>query len=241
MPARQFKTFQELFDYRSFCPICSKHLVFTIEVDIYLEKKYKPEHYNYNDALSLQENLEKNMEYLSEVQKISKQFNCETKQIDIPEISSVIDIKNNKIKSKNQDIVDLIIFCNDKIFPHSYESECSMLSIEHIFQENKQIEKIEKIENIENTLDIPEIEMFHEIYKVYDINKSDDTTGSAIHVINDYNINKTSFSITEANLDGTNKSYKEKRINLVNDDYFTFNEPSKVLSRLNSIFLFSND
>ncbi len=229
MPSREFETFSKLIEYRTNCPICSNELIYKISNTIFDS--------NFSNGTNLVGSLSRSFERALENIKqetIVEEFKPTTVNlVKINKLFATIDIPNNILLghyTNSSCVFDLKIYCDNGSFPHKYEAVGDFSADDNYCPKDEIDETF--------SFNIKYINIYHEIYKVY--NLFDNKEGNVINIINDYNINKTSFSITEANIDGSNKSYKEKRIDLVNDDYFKFENTKKVYSRINSIFLLAD-
>lgn len=92
--------------------------------------------------------------------------------------------------------------------------------------------------DLKDCLNIANIIIDYERYKVYNVYLEDNIpNGNMVKILNDYFTQKTSFAIAEINLDGSCGVWKEKRIQLVDKDFFKYNNPKKLYSRVSSLFL----
>jgi len=231
MPSREFETFSKLIEYRTNCPICSNELTYKISNTIFGNNN---DFSNVGLTGSLQISFDITLENVKQETIVEEFKPTTTKLVPIKKLFATIDIPNNTIfghYTNSSCIFDLQIYCDNTTFPHKY------LAVGDFSADDDYCPKDEKDEQF--SFNIKYIDIYHEIYKLYNIFENKE--GNVINIINDYNISKTSFSVAEANIDGSNKSYKEKRINLVNDDYFSFDNPKKVSSRINSIFLLADE
>jgi hypothetical protein len=248
MPSRDFDTFIKLIEYRNRCPICSNELEYEISTTIYnFDEKEKTANLQNPPYLNLKNALENNFnktlnakeEKIFEEKIFVKFKPSETKILYIEKLNTTIDTTANTLTGNYDGSLSYFhikIYCNNaQLGINEYEAmgEFSAEANEESYFKDKDIydKYLFKIENIN---------LYHEIYELYNVFQDEERpNGNRIKIINDYNISKTSFSLAELNLDGTNQFYKEKRIDLVDDDYFKFGNPKKVFSRINSILLLS--
>lgn len=229
MPSREFDTFSKLIEYRTNCPICYNELTYIISNTIFNNSS--------SNSIGIVGSLSRCFDVaLQNIKQetISEEFKPTTVNlVKMNKLFATIDIPNNTIfgnYTNSSCIFDLKIYCTNTTFPHKYEAVGDFSADENYCPKDEMDETF--------SFKIESINIYHEIYKVY--NLFENKEGNVIDIINDYNISKTSFGVTEANIDGSNKSYKEKRIDLVDDDYFKFENTKKVFSRINSIFLLAD-
>jgi hypothetical protein len=226
MTAREFDSFPKLIEYRSTCPICSNVLEYDIYTTIYIDHKT-------NEASKLKnrfDNIFDGLDNMSET--ISVKFKPgETQIINIEKLQTQINIADNSLTASfdgSLSFFNLKISCiNELTNICEYEAKGDFIATDSDIRKN---------DDGSYVFGIVELQIYHEIYKLYTIDKG---IGKQIKIINDYNIFKTSFALAEMSIDGSNAHnfYKEKRLNLVDDDYFKFENPKKIFSRIDSIFL----
>lgn len=240
MSARPFNTFAKLIEYNGKCPICSKELTYQISTIIFdntLIKNIKLT--NLKVATALERGFDASLNSHLKSEEISVKFKpIETNSVNVEKLNTTIDIHNNKIIANydgSLSFFNLKMFCfNEEIGSNEYEAKGEFEGSENSINQNAGI-------NGKYTFEIENIKLYHEIYKLCNVDFYADTpNGSFVKIINDFNIDKTSFALSEANLDGTKAFHTEKRINLVDDDYFKFNNKEKVFAKINTIFLLSD-
>jgi hypothetical protein len=227
MPSREFKSFSELIEYRSICQICSNKLEYEISATIIPfsndNKKY---------------NILKSIDYVPSNQKpeeISIKFDpTETEIINIEKLNTRINIPNNSLTGNfdaSLSFFNLKLSCsNPDLKVCEYEASGDFESTDSEIKNNEDGTYI---------FGIAGLQIYHEIYKFYSV---EEQIGKHIKIINDYNISKTSFFLVETSIDGSNSHnyFQEKRIHLVDDDYFKFENTKKIFSRIDSIFLLAD-
>ena len=216
--AKEFPTLKELFEFRSFCPICRKPL-------------------DYELRMSIIENIFSSGE--------DKTFSLKFSPTDKKEISienHIINIDNNTVKIPENSFqsFSIEISCIHPELEKEYNAHATF-DISNIEGDEFYLSMIDcktnlqKLQPIEaNHNHIVKVWFSYEKLKILNANQS---YGSLITILNDFDNQKTSFSIFETNLDGTNKTYKEKRIDLVGEDFFDYSNPISVYNRVNSLFL----
>lgn len=231
---RKFEKFPELLDWRRYCPVCKDELKYEISMyDVFLpptSTQYK------NPAIAKIER------YLSgaagEQVRTTKQFTPTTcNDVELENTKVIFKFGENKCSSPDlesaMDVFDLKIYCEKDIVGEEYVAKGSF----DIYVDFTETDKIDK-ENDRFILPFDNIKINYETYKISNIHLEDEKpNGNLIKVTNDFTINKTSFSMAEVNLDGTMGTWKEKRIDLVDDKFFKFDNSEKIYSRINAIFL----
>lgn len=206
--------FQELMNWRRTCPICCRDNVVELEFTAY-------------------KNIFEN-EAEDEISKLILINPEKLEPIKIEEFGIVLNLQENSIFFEEKwalNYFDININCKHDLFGKEYELVGEFMV--YYGYEDAEFRGKSIIKNTSNKIGV-----FHEIFKVSTVYLEDEKpNGSLITIINDFNINKTSFSIIDVNLDGSHSVKKEKRIDLVDKDFFKFSEPKKVHARINSIFL----
>jgi hypothetical protein len=229
--SKYFNTFPELFVYRKNCPICSKELAFKIETHTFAQtgraKKLIGQLENYFTGMLTES---------GEGKKISINIKSISEPIEIPELKLIMDFNRNKCLANDLecaiDLFSIKLYCKHKIIGNEYEAAGSFGINIDVDETGIAREKDKFLLELEN------IHLDYEKYKICNLFLEDEKpNGNLITITNDYIIKKTSFSIAESNLDGTLANFKQKRIDLADDDFFKFDNPKKILSRINAIFL----
>jgi hypothetical protein len=227
--SKLFNTFKDLIDFRKNCPICNEQTIFEIKIND-LSKVFLTE----EEIKSKDEEIKKTTFKGSDESKI-KTFDKEE--------SLLIDFDKNigyfKHASSSFDFYDLTISCNKE--DHSYRASGSFKFQNDAYLEEDVVENLMKSHpalykkiNDKFEIEICNLKLNYELNTILGFI---DDAGYQIKLINDFCINKTSFDISEINLDGTQGSFKEKRIDLVDDNFFKLNNKNKVYSKLNAYFL----
>ncbi|SRR5258708_286553 len=231
---KYFQTFSELVNWRKSCPICGNDLIY--QVKTYIDKSLD---------IVFADKLKSRFEI-----KVSKAW-AETKGEIIKTDFKSSDMQNIEFKiddltinfNSNEGLANSInSFFNDFYIHISCEHEIIGKAYEAAGYFNFDFDYIDEnlipIKNDKIYLPISNISIHNEIFKIINVKLEDEKpNGNLIKIINDFRINKTSFSLAESNLDGSWGTWKEKRINLVDDNFFKFNSSEKVYSRINTIFL----
>jgi len=248
MPKKYFENFSELIEWRKNCPVCSKPLVYEVKTTTT----------NKSGLGNVLVKLSKHFDGA-----LNKHFGWQTKEPEPkagelektviaqfqPAINSEVEIKELDLLvkfDKNICLVDdiesatllydLRIYCKHDVLGDEYNAVGSF-DINADYADESLIPK----ENGKYCLSIDNVSINYEQYKVCNVHLEDEKpNGNLIKIINDYHICKTSFSIAEVNLDGTFGTWKERRVNLVEDSFFKFHDSEKVFSRINTIFLLAD-
>lgn len=227
---RNFEKLSDLIKLRSACPSCSKTTNFQLTTSVY----------NKNDTT-----VAKIENYLDNVlnpsntkeKKLVIEFPPTINKLEIKELKLTIDFDKNiglvdDIESA-MNLFDLKLYCSHDIIGNAYEAVGSF-DFEVDFTDIADIPR----ENGKYCLPLVNLNIYYERYNIFNLHLEDEKpNGNIIKIINDYHINKTSFSLAEVNLDGSLGIWKEKRIDLVDDSFFKFNNSEKIYSRINTIFL----
>lgn len=228
--ARKFDTFPKLFEWKKSCPICSKELTYQMETSTFQQSKK-------NLTGQLEKYFQGMLSEKMEGKKISLEFKPSAEPITAPELNLTFKFAENKCLAKDlecaSDLFNLKIYCEHNIIGRAYEASGSF-DINIDLEDESLISK----EDDKLSLNFGDIRIEWERYKIYNLHLEDEKpNGNIINITNDYYINKTSFSMAETNLDGTMGTWKEKRIELVGDDFFKFDKSEKIYSRMNALFL----
>lgn len=236
---KKFEKFSDLMNYRKTCPLCDDELTYKISTDITIKKAGVI-------ASTLWDLKNKLSQVIKEPEEV---FDTTVSVIFKPSESTVIEFKEiNTVFKLNENITlvedfdtaaggrfDLKIYCPHDIIGNGFESSGSFdLNIDMDLSDITQIPKVDN----KFSFEIDSLRINTELYKICNLFLEDNQpNGNFIKIMNDYVINKTSFSMAEINLDGTCGVWKEKRIDLVKDDFFKFENPRKIYSRINSLFI----
>jgi hypothetical protein len=232
MANKTFQFFSELISFRSKCPLCSKNLTYKVSTDLYDDK-----------AITLEALFDKSLGNPKELKfkTISTTFKSTRKTpLKIKKLNISLDLINNLVTGDwntfDKDIIfEFSIYCHhNNAIGNAYEARGSFGFHEGYYEKETNLFSIERF--------ISQIILNWELYKIIDVQLENlSPYGSVIKILNQFNYEPTtSFSIAETNLDGTHGSFVEKRIPYVGDDYFKFNEPAKVYSRISSLLLMAN-
>lgn len=230
--ARQFDTLSDLFQWRKQCPICGKDLMCSVVIDNsfnILDYVNELDFYSrWNSKINTPK--PKNITH-----NITINFKPSINEIEIKDIGLTLKIDTNTMLANDineaLNVYGFRLFCNHDIIGNAYEAKGSF-SVDNEFDDTTP-----KI-NDKFILQITDIEIDYEMYKICNVHLEEEKpNGNLIKITNDYHINKTSFSVADVNLDGSVSTFKQKRIDLVKDDFFKFNNQEKVFSRINTIFL----
>lgn len=231
---KHFEKFSELIEWKNKCPVCNRNLTYKITTSIFNNSNNK----NLSIKVKLENRFNKILNLNSMGKQISKSFNpLEANNIEISETDIIFMFNDNfclvdKIESV-MNAFSLDIYCNHDQVGKAYEAKGSF-DFDTDFNASGNIPK----ENGKYKISISDITIDYEFYKIINVRMEDEKpNGFFIKIINDFCNNKTSFSFAETNLDGSFGSWKEKRMDLVDDNFFKFNEAEKIYSRLNTIFL----
>jgi hypothetical protein len=212
MKKLKYQKLSDILNKHNKCPVCSKNicceLLLTLSnlAALFDDSKYKEETKTKQFSVSVEEL--KNLSF------------------DNPENIS-ISITDNTIetpKNQNWDIhIRFKLFCPNEFIGNEYQAEGSLY-----------IKYNERTLDTKRYLGLTMLE--YERFTVINACLNDETpNGSVIRILNDYNTYRTSFSIAETTLDGSKGHFDEKRILLVEDNFFKFNDPSKINARLKAL------
>jgi hypothetical protein len=227
---RKFNTFTDLVEFRKVCPLCSSNMIFEITTTSTLKKT--------SLIKKIQNRLEHIFDAEGEWEDIIVSFKpAETEKIEIKELNITLHFDTSVGSVDDIEtaltLFDLKIYCPHEIIGNGYEAKASFDLNADYADEHQIVRNGNKY-----VLSLDNIRMDYEIFKICNVHfDGNKPNGNFIKILHDYHIDKTSFSMAEVNLDGSCGSWKEKRINLVNDDFFKFHDSEKVYSRINSIFL----
>lgn len=234
--SRSFDKFQDIIDWRNKCPICSKDLVYKVTTEIFQNAT----------KLSLSDKISKyfdgkfNPFGATDIKKVSFEFKPnETSTVEVKELDAILNLKDNTGYVKDFDVAmsgfDFTVCCPHDVIGNEYEAKGSLdFAFSPDFSDSSQIPTIDG----RMIFEFDQIRVSWEMFKIYNIHLEDEKpNGNFIKILNDYHNQKTSFCMAETNLDGTLGTWKEKRLDMVNDDFFKFNNSEKIYSRINTIFL----
>jgi hypothetical protein len=245
--AKDFDKFSDLIQYKKTCPICSKDLKYLIKTTYFKADKTtsrapfgsfmcKPA--PGADKKFKQYKLMESFLNESNVDEVKVEFiPTQNKEIEVKEFNSILKLDENIGVFDDVDSActsfSLKIYCDHGVLGNGYEALGSF-DFDIDFADEHLIPK----KDDKYCFEISNIRLDYELYKVCNIHLEDkEPNGNIIKIINDFHINKTSFSLAEVNLDGTLGVWKEKRIDLVEDSFFKFCDTEKIYSRINTIFL----
>jgi hypothetical protein len=238
---KRFETFSDLIEWKNKCPVCSNNLIYKVTTNTFTKS-------GSGSIQSVAAKISKHFEkVLSTVDNngdpVDNIVTCSFKpnEVDVvsfPEVEAEFRLKENRGLVADFDaamcLFELTIYCPHEGIGNGYEAKGSF-----DFQMDLDINSntIPKIDN-KLVFEFDNLKIDYELYKIVNIHLEDEKpNGNFIKIINDFYIGKTSFSMAEINLDGTMGTWKEKRIDLVNDSFFKFENSEKIYSRLNTIFL----
>lgn len=228
---RHFASFPELMQWRQTCPSCNGPLTYEIKT----AKSFRTG------------NLMKRLEaYFTSA---LKDDNEEIKVCFKPEFSTSVTVEDmdltikfdeNKCLASNLEsastLFSLNMYCNHDVLGRVYNAMGSF-EFDIDFQDYNLIPK----QDDKLCLNIENVFIKYEQFTVCNLHlDADKPSGNLIKIIHDYSIEKTSFSMAEVSLDGTFGTWKEKRVDLVDDSFFKFSNSEKVFSRINTIFLLAD-
>ena len=230
--------FADVIKTKQFCPVCNEKLILNISTEdfcIIMDLK---------DAKSLKADL---------VKKLEKYFDGALNNEKVKYIIGTAVIADEKIlKLKDGFEIDLLkctakvsksnmeltagsfgfeLICKKEHFEKDLEYQLKGNFYFELYQDDTKFldENIVEIQNSALIVD-------YERYTIENLHLNETPPcGQVVKIINDYCNDKTSFSIVGVDFNG-NGNFKEKRIDLVDEDYFNYSNANSVCNRINAIF-----
>jgi hypothetical protein len=235
--SKYVKSFSEILRQKEKCPVCRKPLLFEATInnisihsvfDNLLDKTKVGFGHNASRAMPSVSGMaaENDVKRKTRKHKSLRPFSFKKEGIQV-------NLKNNTI----------IFYDNyDPNFSFFYRASCAheLLKEEYaiwgeIITGDLSLMKPGKI--ISLVIPIEEYSMEYEQFKLINV-RVEKNQGSKITILNNFSGNgTTAFGMSEIDLTTGQGLYKEKKVDLVADDFFKFHEAGKVQARINSMFM----